>query len=630
MSTDEVSKSNLVRKPESAVELTITAPGAATKAAYDQACAEISKSISIPGFRKGAKIPPAVIENAMAAKGGKNALRSQAIQSLLNELLEPALKDEHNLEPIGQPRLSTSADDLAEEFVPGEPLSMVVECDVWPDIQWKTVEGKEKSYLGLEGSYTRKPFNQEQFDKALKDLAERYATTSPAEEGHVLGEGDACIVNMDGYLAAEDGKTKGDPLPNAASGDNVEVVLGEGRYMEGLVEGLMGAKVGETKEIYVTFPAGLRDKTLAGKKAVFDVTVTEANIRTVPELDDELANTIRPGLDAEAIKAELRKAVDEQDAGEWTQDRNKALADALSEVMDVEVPDSLVTNQAREKYAQMMAEMRGQGMEDEDIKKLITPENFLKYKDIEKPDIVKDFKVSMATDEIARMEGIEVPDDQIEEQLEAVKKEAAGEDLGDENVLRGKIESTIMRRMVFDFLAESSNLEVNYSDKTEPEFDEKLMEELMEGTISREQVTQDSVEDATQGKPVEVEAEVEDQPAVETTVVETEVEDQLITDTEDVKVETEVEDHPVTEADVEVEEDIEEVMDREAQIAEARRQPKSEEEEKALAERYGVMGDEERAFNILVDLGMIELTPDPESPDYDHSTDDELAPENFM
>ena len=262
-------------------------------------------------------------------------------------------------------------------------------------------------------------------------------------------------------------------------------------------------------------------------------------------------------------------------------------------------------------------------MEDEDIKKLITPENFVKYKDIEKPDIVKDFKVSMATDEIARMEGIEVPDYQIEEQLEAVKKEAAGEDLGDENVLRGKIESTIMRRMVFDFLAESSNLEIKYSDKTEPEFDEKLMEELMEGTIAREQATQDSVEDATQGKPVEV--KVEDQSA-ETAVVETEEEDPLITDTENVKVETEVEDHPVATADVEVEEDIEEVMDREAQIAEARRQPKSEEEEKALAERYGAMRDEERAYNILLDLGMIELTPDPENT----QDPDELAPENFM
>lgn len=246
--------SKLIRKPESSVELTITAPGSATKAAYDIACAEVSKTISIPGFRKGAKIPAAVIENAMAAKGGGNALRREAIQSLLNQLLEPALKEEHNLEPIGQPNLAMSAEELAEKFKPGEPIEMIVTCDVWPDIKWKQIEGKEKPYLGLKGTYKRKPFNQERFNQALKDLAERYAVTEAAPEGTALSMGDACVVNMVGYMAAEDGVTKGDPLPNAASGDNVEVILGPGRYMEGLVEGLVGAKVGETKAIYVTFP----------------------------------------------------------------------------------------------------------------------------------------------------------------------------------------------------------------------------------------------------------------------------------------------------------------------------------------------------------------------------------------
>lgn len=252
--SDEAAPSKLVRKPESSVELTITAPGAATKAAYDKACAEVSKTISIPGFRKGAKIPPAVIENAMAAKGGANALRREAIQSLLNQLLEPALKEEHNLEPIGQPTLATSADELAKSFVPGQPIEMVVKCDVWPDIKWKEVEGKEKPYLGLKGSYKRKPFNQERYEKAMSDLAERYAITEAAPEGTALSMGDACVVNMEGFMAAEDGVSKGEPLPNAASGDNVEIILGPGRYMEGLVEGLIGAKVGETKAVYVTFP----------------------------------------------------------------------------------------------------------------------------------------------------------------------------------------------------------------------------------------------------------------------------------------------------------------------------------------------------------------------------------------
>lgn len=482
--SDAATPSKLVRKPDSAVEITLTAPAAATKSAYEKACAEVAKTIAIPGFRKGAKIPAAVIENAMAAKGGKNTLRTQAIQSLLNQLLEPALKEEHNLEPVGQPRLVTSADELAESYKPGEPIEIVVACDVWPDISWKESEGDKKPYYGLSASYTRKPFDEARFNSALKDLAERYAVTEAAPEGRVLAMGDSCVVDMKGYMAGEDGTSKGEPLPDAASGDDVEVILGDGRYMEGLVEGLVGATTGETKTIYVSFPEGLRDKTLAGKKAVFDVNVKTANIRTVPEINDELANKIRPGLDEEGLKAELRKAVDEQDAEEWIEPRNKALAKSLAAVMDVEVPDTLVTNQCREKYAQMMAEFRTQGMADEEIKKLITPENFTKYKDIQKPDIVDDFKTSMASDEIARLEQIEVPAYQIDEQLEAIKKEANGEDLGDENSLRAKIESTIMRRLVFDFLAEHADLDVKYEE--EKEFDEKMLAEIGQQTIDRE------------------------------------------------------------------------------------------------------------------------------------------------
>jgi FKBP-type peptidyl-prolyl cis-trans isomerase (trigger factor) len=251
-STEEAA-SILTRLPESAVELTLKIPGDATQAAYDRACTELSKNISIPGFRKGAKIPPQVLEQNMAAKGGRNALRVEAIQSLLAKLIEPALKDEHGLEPIGQPSLVTSAEEVAKDFVPGQALELLVKCDVWPTIQWKTEGGNDKPYLGLTGTYKRKPFNQVKMDRALNDLLERYATLEPAAEGSLLAMGDACQVNMVGYMANEDG-SKGEPLPNAASGDNVEIVLGPGRYMEGLVEGLVGAVVGDDRQVTVTFP----------------------------------------------------------------------------------------------------------------------------------------------------------------------------------------------------------------------------------------------------------------------------------------------------------------------------------------------------------------------------------------
>eukprot|EP00565_Helicotheca_tamesis_P000463 CAMPEP_0185723378 /NCGR_PEP_ID=MMETSP1171-20130828/240_1 /TAXON_ID=374046 /ORGANISM="Helicotheca tamensis, Strain CCMP826" /LENGTH=555 /DNA_ID=CAMNT_0028391071 /DNA_START=57 /DNA_END=1724 /DNA_ORIENTATION=+ len=489
MAEGDDGKSTLVRLPGSAVEVTISAPGAATKAAYDKVCTELAKNISIPGFRKGARIPPNVIENAMAAKGGKNALRAQAITTLLSELIEPALKDEHNLEPIGQPELKVPAEELAEDFTPGEDIELVIKCDVWPDIQWKNVEeGQEKPYYGIKGSYKRAPPDQTKFDKAMKDLRERYATLEPMPEGAQLQDGDACKVNMVGYMAGPDGTSKGEPLPDAASGDNVEVILGEGRYMEGLVEGLLGAKVGDTRTVYVTFPTKLRDKTLAGKKAVFDVTVLEASHRTIPEVTDEFAANVRAGLTAESLHEELQKAVDAEDSKQYVNERNAALAAGLAERLDVEVPDTLVTNQAREKYALMMTEFRDNGMADDEIKKLITPENFIKYKDIAKPDIEQDFKVSMATDEIANLEGIDVPAADVDEQIKSLREQAAkeGQDEDfDEQVIRGKVESTLQRRLVFDFLAEVANLDVEYVE--EEGFDADMMEKLAQESLEREE-----------------------------------------------------------------------------------------------------------------------------------------------
>ena len=222
---------------------------------------------------------------------------------------------------------------------------------------------------------------------------------------------------------------------------------------------------------------------MAGKQAVFDVTVLEASKRTVPEITDEFAAKVKAGLTAESLKDELRRAVDEEDAKEFEPARNAALGKALAQCLDVNIPDTLVTNQARDKFALMMTEMRDNGVSDEEIKNQIKPENFQKYKDIVKDDIIRDFRVSMATDEIARIEGIEIPDYQVEEQMEAIRKDAAQEgDELDETLVRGKVETTLQRQAVMNFLAEHADLDVIYK---EDDFDPELMEKLAAESLER-------------------------------------------------------------------------------------------------------------------------------------------------
>jgi trigger factor len=260
----------------------------------------------------------------------------------------------------------------------------------------------------------------------------------------------------------------------------------------------------------------------------------EAQKRTLPEVTDEFANKVRAGLTADALKDELQAAVDSEDAKEYVPARNAALAKALAQVMDVAVPDTLVTNQARDKFALMMSDMRNNGVADEEIKKQISPENFLKYKNIVKDDIIADFKVSMATDEIARLEGIDVDDYQVEEQMEAIKKEAAESDSEmDEAGMRSRVEATLQRQSVMDFLAENADLDVKFVDG-EGDFDESLMAKLAEESLAREEELKAKVEEEIGESPasdppvveavVEEPEEVEEAPVEEAPVVEAEPE----------------------------------------------------------------------------------------------------------
>jgi Bacterial trigger factor protein (TF) C-terminus len=269
----------------------------------------------------------------------------------------------------------------------------------------------------------------------------------------------------------------------------------------------------------------------------------EASRRSVPEVTDEFADRVRPGLTAAELLAELRKAIDEEDAKEFKPERNKALGESLTKVMNVQVPDSLVTNQAREKFALMMSDMRNGGVSDEEIKRQISPENFAKYKDIVKADIIRDFKISMAADEIARLEQITVPAYQIEEQMESIKKDATeSSEQFDEAMIRAKVESTMTRQAVFDWLAERGTMHAVYENENgEEEFDQELMQKLAKESLEREGIDSSVVEAVVE----EVEEEV---AVVEAKAVETKVEEPAVVETE--IVESTVEEPAVVVAEV--------------------------------------------------------------------------------
>mmetsp|Transcript_3709 Transcript_3709/g.4270 ORF Transcript_3709/g.4270 Transcript_3709/m.4270 type:complete len:259 (+) Transcript_3709:59-835(+) len=252
-------------------------------------------------------------------------------------------------------------------------------------------------------------------------------------------------------------------------------------FMPGMVEGLLGAKAGETKEVRVTFPQARSQNLpaeLAGAPALFEVEVLDVKLRGLPELNDAFAGSIREGLTYAELLEEVKGAVSGENDKKNEETRNKVLEEELVKIADVEIPETLIMEQAREKYANMMSEFRAQGTPDEEIKKMITKEGFEKYKKIATPNIVKVLKSSLAVNDIANKEGIKVDKLDVEDQVALIKAQAEqkGEDF-DDKTARDQIECQMQRDLVLNWLAE--RVEIEFVDVApEPSVDELETAEL--------------------------------------------------------------------------------------------------------------------------------------------------------
>ena len=269
----------------------------------------------------------------------------------------------------GQARLERDIDDIAAEYTLGGEFDFSVLVDVYPDL---STHLDEAVYSKLSVEVDDVPFNQEAYDAALRKLRDQHVDL--IEKGAAAAMGDQLEANMNGYFATADGG-KREPLPQVAGGESLQIEMKEGKFMHGLVEGLVGATDGETRSIAVTFPARSSAPQLAGKAAFrgrrdqgADAPAPggERRVRRARQGGDELG---RPRREAQGG----RRA---GDGGQRQQNTDVALSKALVELLpdDFEVPDTIVQEVTKERFAAMLADLRERGTPDEQLKDLITEE----------------------------------------------------------------------------------------------------------------------------------------------------------------------------------------------------------------------------------------------------------------
>ncbi len=434
--------------------LKITLNGDATSKAFNQACElfnnEVkSRGYKVPGFRPGAKLPPMYLYEIFG---------EDKVKLFCGTLLGGDIQDQcekTGLMFVGRGRIMQFNED---SFEAGQPHTLTVECDLWPEFTYNGPNG----YKGLAVTASKGSFDSDKYEQVKKSIQERYKILTPTPMGYSANIGDVVTINMKGYEKKSDG-SKGSPLPAIASGDNVDVVLEKGKFMEGFVEGLTGALVGDKRNINVKFPTRPSGPgaALSGKEAVFDVDVIAVKTKTLPEWNEELAARVRDGLTLADMDKEVRAAIEGESQSTTENARNEALASALVDITTISrIPDSLMEENTQQRFQNMLMEFKEQGSTDEQLAEMTTPENYKRYKEISRPNVEKVVKLGMIFRDLAEKENISVGPDEIKEQYDmiCVQAKQRGEAPPDERNARDEIENILLKKKVFDKLASYSTI----------------------------------------------------------------------------------------------------------------------------------------------------------------------------
>lgn len=294
------------------VRLTVEVPFEELKPSLDAAYKKINQQVTVPGFRKG-KIPARVIDQRF----GRGSVLEEAINDALPKFYTEAVS-EGELNVLGQPDVDIT------EFNDGQDLKFTAEVDIRPAIEIPDYSGIEVTVDALEVS-------DEDIDKSLEQLRERFASTSPVERA--AAEGDVVVLDLEASVdgeVLEDGVAKG-----------ISYTIGSGQLLEGIDEAVIGLEAGGT----ATFDSELKGGSAAGKTSSVKVDVTSVQARELPELDDDFAQLASEFDTLEELRADSVKRLENMKRYDQATQAQEKVLDALLELVEVPMPEKLLADE---------------------------------------------------------------------------------------------------------------------------------------------------------------------------------------------------------------------------------------------------------------------------------------------
>ena len=373
-------------------EISVEVPAEEVARETETLVAKYQKVARLPGFRAG-HVPATIIRQRF-----KEELKSDMVEALVPKYFRKEA-EKLGLIPVSQPRVT----DL--HIHDGEPLKFKASFEVMPEIK---VEG----YRELRAEHPEIVVKDEEVEEALASVREQHATYSSVE-GRPLQDGDFAQASMDGRPKDQDDKTQ--PVHM----DEVLIEIGGKNTVPEFTENLRGANAGDEKSFEVTYPEDTNDKRLAGKTFVYTVKIQGIKQKALPELNDDFAKELGEFADLAAVRKQIRENMEHERKHTAEREAKDKLVDQLVKRNDFEVPESLVDRQIDVRLERGLRALAAQGMKMEDMKKMDLP----RLRAGQREQAVQDVKSSLLLERVAELEKIDVSEDELNKELEALAQQ---------------------------------------------------------------------------------------------------------------------------------------------------------------------------------------------------------------
>jgi trigger factor len=374
-------------------EIAVEIPSEEVSRETDQLVQKYQKLARIPGFRRG-HVPASLIRQRFSQE-----IQSEVLEALLPRYLQKEA-ERLGVVPLTRPEIT----DL--EVREGQPLHFKARFEVMPEIK---VEG----YKELRAEHPRVAVSQEEADEALKRLRESRAAFSAVED-RPLQDGDYAQVSFEG--------TPQVPAEAAAKPIHVENVLveiaGPDTTPE-FTENLRGTKPGEERSFLVRYAEDFSDERLRAKTFAYRVTINAIKQKTLPELNDEFAKEVAGFETLAELREDLRRRLERDRQTAVEREAKDKLLEELVRRNDFAVPESVVEHQIDLRIERGLRALAAQGIGSEYTKKL----DVARLRAEQRATAEEEVKSALLLEKIADVEGIQVGDEEIQREIEALARQ---------------------------------------------------------------------------------------------------------------------------------------------------------------------------------------------------------------